>query len=97
VARNPVAQIGAAVGVGWLIGAISRAIEHRALGMSATEHFAAGSRKTVAAGRSLLEVARHWLADHLNKDALHDYGDEARKHGAHLAHAVARRVEKATR
>jgi hypothetical protein len=97
VRENPVAQIGVALGVGWLIGAISRAIEQRALGLSAGEHFAAGSRKTVAAGRSLLRVGLDWLAEHLNREALREYGDTAREEGAHWAHGVAVKLEKAMR
>jgi hypothetical protein len=97
VRDHPVAQIGAAIGAGWLIGAVSRAVEQRALGMSATEHFAAGSRKSVAFGWSLLSAALAWAARHFGKDALRHYGEEAREHGTDWAHELATKLEKATR
>ena len=95
VREHPAAQIGAAVGVGWLIGALSRALDRRAPALSASEHFAEGSRKTVNAGRSLLAVGAAWAARHLTKKALRGYGESARKQGAHWTHTLAEKLEKA--
>ncbi|HEV7403858.1 MAG TPA: YihY/virulence factor BrkB family protein [Chthoniobacteraceae bacterium] len=91
VREHPGAQIGAAVGVGLLIGAVSRVLDRRAPTLSAGEHFAEGSRKTVAAGRSLLAVGVAWAARHLTKKALRGYAEQ----GAHWSHAVAAKLEKA--
>jgi membrane protein len=95
--EHPAAQVGAALGVGLLAGAISRAMDKQTPAMSATEHFAEGSRKTVDAGRSLFAVAVAWAARHLTKTALRHYAETAQETGAHWSHALAHRVEKAMR
>jgi hypothetical protein len=95
VREHPVAQIGVAVGVGWLIGAASRALDRRAPALSAGDHFAEGSRKTMAAGRSLLAVGTAWAARHLSKSALREYGETARTEGARWTEQMAEKLEKA--
>lgn len=94
--EHPVAEIGAALGVGLLAGLVSRLLDRPAapLQLSAGEHFQQGARKTAVAGGSLLFAGTTWLARHLSQRNLNRYGNEAseqaRKAVRRLAHQVAR-------
>lgn len=97
VREHPVAQLSAAMGVGLVIGIVSRVLERRAPALSAADHFAEGSRKTVTATRSLLALGAAWVAKHLTKRALREYGERAQTQGAHWSHVLAGKLEKVMR